>query len=73
MKLAEHHHFESVAAVLGAGADIIPTVTTLTSYPRPRTVADTEEGEAVRQRINALERLIFAYHEGALLECVGRA
>ena len=70
VKLAEHHHFESVAAVVAGGADIIPTVTTLTAYPRPRTVADTEEGEAVRQQIKALERLIFAYHEGALLERV---
>lgn len=69
IKLAEHHHFESVAQVITAGADIVPTVTTIQSYPRPRTVAETEEGETVRRQIQALERLMLAYNEGAILEC----
>lgn len=68
IKLAEHHHFESVAQVITAGADIVPDVAVIQSYPRPRTVADTEEGDAVRRQAHALERLILAYHEGAILE-----
>lgn len=68
IKLAEHHHFESVARVISEGADIVPKVAVIRKYDHPRTVGETEEGEAVRQRIHALERLILAYHEGAILE-----
>ncbi len=68
IKLAEHHHFESVKQVIEAGADIVPEVTTVHGYEKPRTVGETEEGAAVRGQIAALERLVFAYHEGALLE-----
>ncbi len=70
IKLAEHYHFESVAQVIEAGADIIPKMTTIQSYASPHTIADTEEGDGVRRQIAALERLIFAYHEGAILERV---
>jgi fructose-1,6-bisphosphatase-3 len=66
--LAEHHHFESIADAITAGADIVPSVTTVRAYERPRHVADTEEGEVLRQRISALERLVRAYEEGVLLE-----
>jgi fructose-1,6-bisphosphatase III len=68
IKLAEHHHFESVQQVITAGADIVPHVAVIQSYPRPRTVGDTDEGEAVRRQAHALERLILAYHEGAIPE-----
>jgi fructose-1,6-bisphosphatase-3 len=70
IKLAEHNHFESVEQVVETGADIIPKMTTIHSYPRPHAVADTEEGESIRRQIASLERLIFAYHEGAILERV---
>ncbi len=66
--LAEHHHFESIAEAITTGADIVPKVTTVRAYERPRLVADTEEGAAMRQRLDALERLVCAYEEGALLE-----
>jgi fructose-1,6-bisphosphatase-3 len=66
--LAEHHHFESIADAITAGADIVPKVTTVRAYERPRLVADTEEGAALRQRLGALERLVSAYEEGTLLE-----
>lgn len=66
--LAEHHHFESIAEAITAGADIVPKVTTVRAYERARLVSDTEEGAAMRQRLDALERLVRAYEEGALLE-----
>ncbi|PYS94041.1 MAG: fructose-bisphosphatase class III [Acidobacteria bacterium] len=66
--LAEHHHFESIADAITAGADIVPKVMTVRAYERPRLVADTEEGAAMQQRLGALERLVRAYEEGALLE-----
>ena len=69
--LAEHHHFESIADAITAGADIVPVVSTVRAYDPPRRVADTEEGERLRRRINALERLAAAYEQGLLLEDSG--
>jgi fructose-1,6-bisphosphatase-3 len=66
--IAELHHFKSIADAITAGADIVPKVFTVREYARPRRVCDTERGEEIRQRIRALERLILAYEEGALLE-----
>ena len=66
--LAEHHHFESIADAITAGADIVPSIATVRAYERPRLVADTEEGDGLRQRASALERLVRAYEEGVLLE-----
>jgi fructose-1,6-bisphosphatase-3 len=66
--LAEHHHFESISDAIISGADIVPKVSNLRVYDPPRTIADTEAGDVLRQDIAALERLVLAYHEGALLE-----
>jgi fructose-1,6-bisphosphatase-3 len=66
--LAEHHHFESISDAIISGADIVPRVSNLRVYDPPRTIADTEAGDVLRQDIAALERLVLAYHEGALLE-----
>lgn len=66
--LAEHHHFESISDAIISGADIVPKVSNLRLYDPPRTIADTEDGAALRQDISALERLVLAYQEGALLE-----
>ncbi len=66
--LAEHHHFESISDAITSGADIVPRVSNLRVYEPPRTIADTEEGEDLRQDIAALEKLVLAYQEGALLE-----
>jgi fructose-1,6-bisphosphatase-3 len=66
--LAEHHHFDSIEGAITAGADIVPKVTTVRAYPKSRLIADTEEGEAMRRRIGALEQLITAYEEGILHE-----
>ncbi len=68
--LAEHHHFESVADAITAGADIVPKITVVRQYPRPRLVGDTEQGEAIRLQIEALERLARLYEEGLLHERV---
>ncbi|HEX8142771.1 MAG TPA: fructose-bisphosphatase class III [Pyrinomonadaceae bacterium] len=69
--IAEHHHFKSIADAITAGADIVPKVSTVRAYDRPRRISDTEHGEVIRLRIRALERLILAYEEGALLESTG--
>jgi fructose-1,6-bisphosphatase-3 len=69
--LAEHHHFESISDAITGGADIIPKVSTIRPYKPPRRVADTEEGERVRQKISALQRLIECYEKGLILEEAG--
>jgi fructose-1,6-bisphosphatase-3 len=66
--IAQHYHFESIAEAINSGADIVPEVTTIREYARPRLVSDTEDGEQIRCRIKALERLILAFEEGALIE-----
>lgn len=69
--LAEHYHFESIADAITEGADIVPKVSTVRAYDPPRRVGDTEEGERLRRRVAALERLADAYEQGLLLEDSG--
>ncbi len=66
--LAEHAPFESVAAVVESGADIVPTVSTIRAYAKPHTVADTEEGQRIRARVDALKALVHAYEAGEMEE-----
>ena len=66
--LAEHHHFDSVAAAVASGADIVPKVTDLRRFDQPRRVADTETGASIRAEITALHELIRAYEDNRLLE-----
>ena len=49
-------------------ADIIGARRVLERYDAPRTVADTDEGAAIRQRIGDLRRLQAAYEAGLIPE-----
>lgn len=64
--IAEHHHFDSIEEAIRSGADVVPKVTTVVAYDRPRTIGDTEQGEEIRERVMLLERLVEAYREGAI-------
>lgn len=64
--LARHHHFESVAAAVRDGVDIIPTLATIRDFDPPRLVGDTEEGERIRADIALLARLVAAYRHHRL-------
>jgi fructose-1,6-bisphosphatase-3 len=66
--LAQHHHFESVDAAVGQGADIVPTVSDVQVYEQPRTVGDTEKGEQIRAEIDALHELVRAFETNAVRE-----
>jgi fructose-1,6-bisphosphatase-3 len=68
--LALHHHFESVSDAIHDGADIIPTIEHIRTFEHPRTVADTESGERLRNEIVALEKLISAYESNIIPEAV---
>jgi fructose-1,6-bisphosphatase III len=64
--LAEHSHFESVEAAIRDGVDIIPKVSVVRTWDRPRRMADTERGDQIRCEIRLLERLIEAYRNNDL-------
>jgi fructose-1,6-bisphosphatase-3 len=64
--LAEHSHFESVDAAVRDGVDIVPKVSVVRTWDRPRKMADTERGHQIRAKIRMLERLIEAYGDNSL-------
>lgn len=66
MYLAQHHHFDGRDAVIDEGADIVPTVSDVEAYDRPRTVGDTEAGAAIRAEIAALEELVAAFEANVI-------
>jgi fructose-1,6-bisphosphatase-3 len=68
--LAQHHHFESVESAVAKGTDIVPTVSDVAVYERPRLVGDTENGEEIRAEIAALEELIDAFESNIVRELV---
>ncbi len=59
--LALLHHFDSVEAAIRDAVDIIPSVTDVRVWDKPRRTSDTERGMELRTRIKLLERLIEAY------------
>lgn len=68
IELAEHAPFEGVQAAITEQADIVPTVTVVREYPRPRTIGDTMEGQRIRRQVEALDALVRAYQEGQVTE-----
>jgi fructose-1,6-bisphosphatase-3 len=64
--LALHHHFESVESAIAGGVDIVPSVTTVHTWDRPRKMCDTERGQEMRRQIDLLEHLIEAYQDNRL-------
>jgi fructose-1,6-bisphosphatase III len=66
--LALHHHFESVEAAIVRGADIIPSITVVREWERPRRLADSQRGRRLRSRILQLEHLVEAYRNHELRE-----
>ncbi len=64
--LAKHHHFESVEAAINKGADIIPSITVVREWEKPKRVADSQRGRYLRQVIKLLEELIEAYRSNDL-------
>ncbi len=66
--LAKHHHFESVDAAVRDGVDIVPTVSIIREWDKPRRLGDTERGKELRCQIETLEWLIEAYRTNRLRE-----
>jgi fructose-1,6-bisphosphatase-3 len=68
IELAEHSKFASVNAVIEAGADIVPKISTIRKYERARTIGETDEGRDVQRQIADLDALVRAYQEGIVRE-----
>ncbi|WP_373651314.1 fructose-bisphosphatase class III [Schlesneria sp. DSM 10557] len=66
--LAKHHHFESVESAVRDGIDIVPSVSVIREWDRPRRMSDTERGEQFRCDIEMLERLIELYRNNELAQ-----
>jgi fructose-1,6-bisphosphatase III len=64
--LAQHHHFDGADAVVRKGDDLVPSVSDVEVYDRPRTVGDTEQGDELRAEISALEQLVHAFEDNTL-------
>ena len=64
--LAEHYHFDSVESAIRDGRDIVPRVTTIREWDRPRTLADAGRGRVLAAKVGQLERLVDAYRRGAI-------
>jgi fructose-1,6-bisphosphatase-3 len=68
VELAEHNKFAGVDEVVDSGADIVPRVQTIKTYPSPRRVRDTTAGREIENRIAELTELAAAYDDGRVLE-----
>ena len=64
--LAQHHHFDGADAVVRKGDDLVPSVSDVEVYDRPRTVGDTEHGDELRAEIAALEQLVQAFEDNTV-------
>ena len=64
--LATHHHFESVAAAVRSGVDIIPQVQIVHDWGSTRTVGETEKGLENAQRTALLEQLVRAFRSNRI-------
>ena len=64
--LAKHHHFESVEAAVREGVDIVPQVSVIRSWDKPRRMANTERGAELRCEIDMLQRLVELYRSNDL-------
>lgn len=65
IELCDLEPFNGVEKVLESGADIRPKVRVLRKRT-PRTIADSDEGRDIRQRIEDLDNLVRAYEEGLI-------
>lgn len=68
VELAEHNKFAGIDEVVDSGADIVPRVQTIKTYPSPRRMRDTTAGREIDNRIAELTELAAAYDDGRVSE-----
>ena len=68
LSLVAHQPFESTASAISAEQDIHSVHTIVKTMPRRLLIADTDEGDELRGRIDDLMALITAYRSGVIKE-----
>ena len=71
LSLVAHQPFESTASAISSEQDIRSVQSPVMQMPRRLLIADTDEGETLRQRIEDLMKLIAAYRSGVIKEYRG--
>lgn len=66
LRLKSHRPFEGVASVLSDNADIESDSVPVEHFERRRYIADTDEGQRLHRRIEALNALLAAYRSGEI-------
>ena len=71
LNLVAHQPFESTASAISSEQDIHSVQSLVKQMPRRLLIADTDEGDALRARIEDLMALIAAYRSGVIKEARG--
>ena len=71
LSLVAHQPFESTASAISSEQDIRSVQSPVRQMPRRLLIADTDEGELLRGRIEDLMSLIDAYRSGVIKEYRG--
>ncbi|MCR5784031.1 MAG: fructose-1,6-bisphosphatase [Eubacterium sp.] len=66
--LAAHEPFKSVELAVKEGLDIHSDTVLVENVEKRQTVADTDDGQAIKQSIEELEALLAAYRSGKIVE-----
>ena len=68
LNLVAHRPFESTASAISAEQDIHSVQSLVKQMPRRLLIADTDEGDMLRARVDDLMALIAAYRSGVIKE-----
>jgi fructose-1,6-bisphosphatase-3 len=66
--LAEHKPFESAQKAIQDEVDLDSRTEIIATYPRRMRVEDTDKGQEIKGRIEALQALLNAYRTGLIKE-----
>ena len=72
MRLKDHKPFESIEKVLSENKDIESNSNSFESEPYRVMVADTDKGKEIKETIEDLKLLLYAYKEGILIPAARR-
>lgn len=66
--LAEHKPFVSVETAIREAVDVHTVTESIATYPQRQLISDTDKGQIIQQRIDALHTLLDAYRAGLVKE-----
>ena len=68
VRIVAHELFESMESAIRKETDILSDYMYVENYPKRQLVADTDNGEQLKEEIRQLEELLQAYRDGVLIE-----